>query len=277
MKLSLIVDKSAYCSIGCITKESDLDTLEEYLLYNFPVISKFPKIIVSHTKTDNISNELELEYKNIWIKTFGNEKCSVNLRPNFGHTFGFVDLDNSVLKKSKEMGFDYTWKSTNDVLITDQIFDVEMDDSNFFYLQGHGIAGIKNYYNMDLDLAINSFSDIGYKNLFPQTNFFITTNKTTDLIEQEYFDEQYNKFITDPDYNKNSSLEYKYMMAEIILRDFMYKNNLKSKHLISKNSYKNLINAIVQYNIVDSSHKNVFFTECGVCHYHFKNESVIEL
>jgi hypothetical protein len=31
------------------------------------------------------------------------------------------------------------------------------------------------------------------------------------------------------------------------------------------------------YKIADSSHKNLFFSECGVCHYHFKDQDVIEI
>lgn len=278
MKLSDIVNKSAYCSIGCITKSSDIDTLKSYLLYNEPVISKFPKIVVSVTKTENITVSEMVNYMNVWKDIFG-DKIFITARNNFGHTFGFTDLDKSVLKKSKDLGFEYAWKSTNDILVEPQIFDLDMGDGcNFFFLQGHGITGIKTYYNNNIDQAVTSFSDNGYKNFFPQTNFFITTTNTDELIDDVVFSNKYKKCISDPEYKINSiQTEYKHMLCESVLREYVERNKLNCKHLISKNNYKTLLETILYYNISDGSYKNIFFKECGICHYHFPNEEVIEL
>lgn len=277
MKLENVVDKSAYCSIGCITKPSDIDNLKSYLLYNKPVISRFPKIVISVTKTDNITPTEMSCYVNVWEEIFGN-KVLVETRNNFGHTFGFTDLDKSVLKKCKGLGVEYVWKSTNDVLIDKSIFDFEMDDCNFFYMQGHGITGMQSYYKLDVNLAVNTFSDNGYEQFFPQTNFFITTTNTDDLIEDSVFDQKYQKCISDPDYKNNKGqIEYKYLLCESVLREFVERNKLKCKHLLSKESYRQLLNVIIQYRIADSSHKNIYFKECGVCHYHYLNEDVIEI
>jgi len=277
MKLGDIVSESAFCSIGCITKEQDIETLKSYLLYNKPVISKFRTVVVAQTKTDNVSDDLFRKYNNIWYETF--RSVMVIGRPNFGHTFGFVDLDNSVLNYVRSLAFGnmWAWKSTNDVLLTEDIFNVEMDDANFFYLQGQGVTGVKTYYNNDVDLAVESLGNEDWDRFFPQTNFYITTSKTDSLISHEEFDKKYKAYISDPEYGIKPQLEYKYMLAECVVRDFIKRNNLKTKHLIGKESYRKLINAILMYNIVDGSHKNVLLTECGVCHYHFKDHDVIEI
>lgn len=278
MKLKNIIDNSSYCSIGCITKPDDISTIEQYLLYNFNVISKFNKIIVALTKTDNITENELVEYSNVWTKLFGHNIVTVILKPNYGHTFGFVDLDNTVMEKSKEFGCSYTWKSTNDVLIKDTIFDVDIDDSTFLFLQGHGITGINGYYKGNTDLAVNSFKNNEYEHFFPQTNFFITSTQTDRLIESDVFFSLYTQYLNDTDIVINgSSTEYKYMIAEVVLKEFVYRNKLKSKHLIDTITYKKLLELIKQLNIADSSHKNILFDTCGICHYHYKDQVVYKI
>lgn len=278
MKLKDVIHETAYCSIGCITKPQDIETLEQYLLYNKDVISKFPKIIVSLTKTDNISFNEMVSYVNVFPKIFGEDKCFVDVRNNKGHSFGFTDLDKTVLLKAKELGFKWACKSTNDVLLTEALLEVEMSDAEFFFLQGHGYTGINSYYKLNVDLAVDSFSDNGYEYFFPQTNFFIINLDIDFLCDDLWFDDLYNKCINDTDYVRNKTqTEYKYLLCEIVLRDCVIRNKLKSKHLIGKEGYRTLLNTIVHNGISDSSHKNIMFTECGVCHYHFKDQPVIEI
>lgn len=114
MKLADTIDNSIFCSIGCITEQDNILTLEEYLTYNFNVISKFNKIVIAHTKTENITNSQFGEYCNVWKKLF-NDKCIIIERPNLGHTFGFTDLDNTVINEAKRFNPTFIWKSTNDV------------------------------------------------------------------------------------------------------------------------------------------------------------------
>lgn len=277
MKLKDVINESAYCSIGCITKLDDIENLERYVLYNLPVISQFPKIIIAHTKTDNVTQRELNDYNNIWLKHFG-DKCIMINRKNYGHTFGFTDLDKTVIFQSKHMGYKWIWKSTNDILINETIFNVEMDDSEFFFFQGHGYTGMESYYKLDVDKAVDSFKDNGYEYFFPQTNFFITKSDIDCLCEDEWFENLYNKCINDPNYiNNKTQIEYKYLLCEIVLRDCVWRNNLKCKHLIGKESYKKLIQTIIFNRISDSSHKNIFFTECGICHFHFMEQPVLEI
>jgi hypothetical protein len=278
MKFKDVINESVYCSIGCITKPEDIETLERYLLYNKEVISKFPKIIVALTKTDNISFNDMVSYVNVFPKIFGEDKCFVDVRPNRGHTFGFTDLDKTVLKKAKELGFKWAFKSTNDVLLTETVFELELEDSEFFFLQGHGYTGMNSYYKLNVDLAVDSFKDNGYEYFFPQTNFFIIKLDIDCLCDDVWFDEIYNKCVNDPDYSRNKTqTEYKYLLCEIVLRDCVIRNKLKCKHLIGKESYKKLLHIIVLSGISDSSHKNIFFNDCGVCHFHFADQPVIEI
>lgn len=278
MKLGDIVSDSAFCSIGCITSIQDIEKLEQYLLYNREVISRFPKIIVSLTKTENISFNEMVAYVDVFPKMFGNDKCFVDVRSNKGHSFGFTDLDASVMSKAKEMNVKWVVKSTNDVLLEKQIFDVEMDDDDFFYFQGHGYTGMDTYYKLDVNKAVESFKDNVYEYFFPQTNFFVIKANVDCLIESDRFNTLYTKCINDPDYKKNpTQTEYKYLLCECVLRDCVWRNKLKCKHLISKETYRQLLHTIVANRISDSSHKNIFFKECGVCHFHFADQPVLEI
>ncbi len=278
MKLDQIaIYDSVFCSIGCITKEEDIETLNSYILYNKKVIDKFSKIIIAHTKLPNIEDRLFLKYNEIW-KEFFSEKVTVIKRPNFGHTFGFIDLDNTVIEESKKQGFKWVWKSTNDVLLEKQIFDIEIKDAEFLFFQGHGITVLNSYYQGDIDKAVENFKDNDYKYFFPQTNFYIIKLNIDFLIDPNRFKSLYIQCINDPDYGNNPiQTEYKYLLCECELRDCIYRNKLKCKHLISKKSYRQLLQTILEFKIADSSHKNIFFKECGVCHYHFKNQDVIEI
>jgi hypothetical protein len=278
MKLSDIIEESIFCSIGCITKESDIETLQSYLLYNKDAISKFRTIIVAHTKTENISDELFDKYNNVWNQIIGSVK--IIKRPNHGHTFGFVDLDKTVLDYAKQLEFGNKWivKSTNDVLLTPELLNLEMEDSEFFFIQGHGYTGMDTYYKLDSNKAVENFKDNGYEYFFPQTNFFIIKSSIDYLIDPSYFTELYTKCINDPDYLINKTqTEYKYLLCECVLRDCVVRNKLKCKHLLSKEVYKQLLDIIIMYRISDSSHKNIFFKEIGLCHYHFKDQDIIEI
>lgn len=278
MKLEQIaMYDSAFCSIGCITKEADIETLWSYLQLNRETINRFGRIIVAHTKTNNVTQDQLINYNKVWLDVFG-ERCIVLNRPNFGHTFGFTDLDNTVIEEAKRQNVKWIWKSTNDVLIEKQIYNVEMDGAEFFFFQGHGITGLDTYYKRDVNKAVENFKDNGYEYFFPQTNFYIIKGDVDYLIEPAKFDELYNKCIADPDYSKNpTQTEYKYLLCECALRDCVWRNKLKCKHLIGKESYKQLLETILMYRIADSSHKNIFFKECGICHFHFPNEQIIEI
>jgi len=277
MKLKNVVDESVYCSIGCITKADDISNLKSYLLHNKPVISQFNKIVVAHTKTDNISSQQFQFYNKVWTDLFGG-KVSLMVKQNYGHTFGFTDLDSTVINISKEFGVKYIWKSTNDSLIFEKIFDVDLDDADFLYLQGHGYVGLVNYHNLNIEEAVADLENTDYKAFFPQTNFFIIKSCIDFLIDPVEFNDLYLKCIADPDYKNNSTqAEYKYMLCESVLKECVLRNKLKKKHLISKNSYKKLLTFIRDFKVCDSSHKNILFEECGICHFHFPHEQIVEI
>jgi len=44
MKLKELINKSTYCSTGHISCQEDIDKLEQYILYNLPVLKEFQQV-----------------------------------------------------------------------------------------------------------------------------------------------------------------------------------------------------------------------------------------
>jgi len=42
-----LINKSTYGTIGYISSQEDIDTLEQYLIYNLPVLKEFKHIVVA--------------------------------------------------------------------------------------------------------------------------------------------------------------------------------------------------------------------------------------
>jgi hypothetical protein len=47
MLLKELINKSVYGTIGYITSQDDLDLLEQYILYNLPVLKEFKQIVIA--------------------------------------------------------------------------------------------------------------------------------------------------------------------------------------------------------------------------------------
>ena len=74
MNLKNLINKSIYGTIGYISSEEDLDTLEQYILYNLPVLKEFKKIVVATNYKDTLDSDLMIKNNNLWVKYFPN--CS---------------------------------------------------------------------------------------------------------------------------------------------------------------------------------------------------------
>ena len=66
MNLKTLVNKSWYGTIGYIAKEEDLETLEQYILYNLPVLREYKNIVVA----TNYGAELQQQNKELWKSYF---------------------------------------------------------------------------------------------------------------------------------------------------------------------------------------------------------------
>ena len=121
-------------------------------------------------------------------------------------------------------------------------------------------------YNFDIETMIK-------EDFYPQTNFyFINVNCTDFLNDRFHVEEIYSKIKNLTNYS-GRPWEYGFRSCEGLLSDCVIRNKLKRHHIVDNDTYKKLLNLIIQYNIHDPSHKNIMIS--GICHYHHNNQEVI--
>jgi len=266
MNLKQLINKSIYGTIGYISSQDDLDLLEQYILYNSPVLKEFKKIVVATNYKDSFNTNIILKNNKLWESYFPN--CSyINSPTNRGHNFGTADLDNLLFDYCKLYNIEWLCKSANDIILQESILNKEIEEADFYYLNGIGYGGMTQY-NFDFDKIIE-------QDFYPQTNFyFINVSKTDYLNDKEHINEIYNKVQNISDYN-GKAWEYGFKSCESLLRECINLNNFSKYHLIPQEKYRILLQIIKDYQMHDSSHKNIMVD--GICHFHNNNQQIIEI
>jgi hypothetical protein len=263
MSLKQLINKSVYGTIGYIASNKDIDLLEQYIIYNLPVLKEFKQIIVA----TNYSEQLQNENQKIW-KTHFPECIILDSEINRGHNFGTVDLDNIIFDYCKENNIEWLCKASNDVIFEESMLDKEIGNADFYYMNGIGYGGMVKY-NFNFDKIIK-------EDFYPQTNFyFINVSKTDYINNKKYLDETYNKIQAIPDYNGRIWEYFQGWSCEDFLKQCVNRNNLSKEHLISQENYRILLNVVKDYNIHDCSHKNIMVE--GVCHLQFPEQQIIKI
>ena len=89
MNLKQLINQSVYGTIGYISSQNDLELLEQYILYNLPVLKEYKQIIVA---TNYSTLGLIDSNAQLWKKYF--PSCVLLDSPiNRGHNIGTSDLD----------------------------------------------------------------------------------------------------------------------------------------------------------------------------------------
>jgi len=265
MKLKELINKSWYGTIGYITKQEDIDLTEQYILYNLPVLKEFKNIIVA-TNYKELDLNLINRHIDMWEKYFPNI-ILIDSKLNRGANFGYCDLDDMIFDYCKENNIEWLCKSANDVIFQESILDKEIDEADFYYLNGIGYGGMIKY---DFN-----FSRIIDEDFYPQTNFyFINVSKTDYLNDKEHVNEIYNKVQTIPDYN-GKAWEYGFRSCEALLKECTERNNLSKYSLASEETYSILLEIIKNQHIHDSSHKNIMIE--GICHFPYPEQNIIKI
>jgi hypothetical protein len=270
MLLKELINKSIYGTIGYISSQDDLDTLESYILYNLPVLKEFKQIVIATNYGVSDWHDLQKQRKKnfeLWRKYF--PKCVlIDSRINRGHNFGTADLDNMIFNWCKETNKEWLCKSANDVILQDIILEKEVDETDFYYLNGIGYGGMVPY-NFDFDRIIN-------EEFYPQTNFyFINVLKTDYLNDKQYLNKTYEYIQTIPNYNGKIWEYVKGWSCEDFLKNCVERNNLSKLHLIPLEKYRILLQVVKDNIIHDCSHKNIMIE--GICHFQSNNQPIIEI
>jgi hypothetical protein len=265
MLLKDLINKSVYGNIGYVASQDDLDLLERYILYNLPVLKEYKQIITATNYKKY--PEFTSENTQLWKKYFP-DCIIIDLETNRGPNFGYCDLDDALFDYCKENNIEWLCKSANDVVFQEEILNKEVEEADFYYLNGIGYGGMIKY-NFDFDRIIN-------EDFYPQTNFyFINILKTDYLNDKEYLNETYEYIQTVEKYNGRVWEYIQGWSCEDFLKNCVRRNNLSKKHLVSKKNYCILLETIKNNNIHDPSHKNIMIE--GICHFQYLKQQIIEI
>ena len=267
MNLKQLINKSVYGTIGYISSQEDLNILEQYIAYNLPVLKEFKRIAAFTNYRDYSDTDLILKNNSLWIKYFP-DCVFINNPINRGHNFGTADLDNLAFNYCKSMKIEWLCKSSNDTLLQSSILDKQINEADFYYMNGIGYGGLQTH-NFDFDKVIK-------EDFFPQTNFyFMNIDKVDCIVEKEYLDKTYEYVQSIPNYTGKVWDYVEGWSCETFLRNCINRNNLIKEHLVSEEEYLKLLYIIKEYQIYDPSHKNIMVG--GICHYHFFNNDINEI
>jgi hypothetical protein len=265
---------NCYCSVGHISNPENIDILEQMLHHNYNVISKFDYIVVQQNCSDTSEKYIK-DYNNVWIKIFGKDVVVLPFLKNRGHTFGAFDVDNAVVNYAKSLPIDFIYKSANDILLGEKLLKYPITkEYDFYYLQGVGYSGLEPF-NYDINKFLKEYSSIEY--LYPQTNFYIINKNLDSLYDLNELDKAYEYFNSIPNYNGKPWEYIQGFSCEQFLKNAVNRNKFKYKQLISDKTFLELLHIVKDYKMYDCSHKNIYFDEIDVCHFHNVNDPVITI
>ena len=265
MLLKELINKSYYGTIGYIAKEEDLEVLEQYILYNLPVLQEHIGIIVA----TNYGEDLQQANADLWKKYFP-EVVILDLKVNRGPNFGYCDLDDMLFDYCKDNNIEWLCKSANDIIIQESILDKKIKEADFYYTTSVGYSALFEPYTITVNKVYNTA-----EYFYPQTNYyFINVSKVDYLNDKQHVDEIYNKVQEIEGYD-GRAWEYGFKSCEVLLKESVERNKLSYFNLIVPEKFTILLNTIKQYQIHDPSHKNIMLD--GICHYPYINEQVIEI
>lgn len=266
MILKEIINKSYYGSVGYIENQDGIDRLERYIVHNLPILNEFINIITSTTYVDN-NPELRIGLENVWKKYFPNS-IHIDIGISRGHNLGAADNDSAIGNYCKINNISWVCKSANDIIFTTDILNINIEESDFYYLTGIGYAGVEAY-NFDIDLIMQDL-------FYPQTNFYFINMDKVDCINDTNFLEESLKYaMSQPNYNGRVFDYVDGTQCEQLLRSTIYRNNLNYYHLLSDTTYRDLLLTIQNFQIHDSSHKNIMVD--GFCHFHNQNQQILKI
>ncbi len=274
MKLKEIINDSTFLMAGTVSKENDVEKTKICIDINKGLIKQCKDIVIILNKSLDASNEDVKNIINLYKENF--KDCIILYDPiNRREQFGHIDLDKIALffirnnLKSK-----YFIKIAQDILITQPFLDLEVEESDFYYLPAMCITQL---YSEPQEIILNHRKNLNYidKHPYPQTWFYILSTKYDDVYESEEQLEKCFDLWVEKGYKKIS--KNLVLAAEHSLQKFCMKNNIKRHSLLSEEQFINYMNFMKNHQIGDGSMKNVLFTELGILHWHYKNNPTINI
>jgi len=272
-----LVHKSVFGTIATVKDEFSIRKLNLFLEYNLPLLYRFSKVILAVNKADGVSDVVYKKYLEFWRMNIPHTDI-LELEHNRGHMFGTIDLEEEILRHVKESypEIEYLFKSMDDVITSELLLDLEVPEADFYYLPGFSYESIIKAGSKKKLLDIYENFESTYWT--PQTTFYIVRiNDITSLYGNDIGD-KYNVYT-------NAKKEIPSIKPWEILFDIKFDcethlgRTVKDfrKHCLISDKFEQLLDLVEKTPIGDPAHKNIYFKDIGVCHYHFYDSPVYEI
>ena len=263
MILKDLIPYSCYGSIATISSEESLNKVKFFLSINRPFIECFENVIISLNSADDVTTDIVAAYKEEWLK-IAPKAIILYSRSNAGHMFGTIDLEEAILTyiKANLPNTQYLFKTMDDVITNVSMFDLDLPEAGFYYLP-----------------SISYESLMQGEEFVPQTTFFILSLANVSSLYGKDVKNKRNTYLKARKDNPNlkpweMSYDIKFDCETHLQRTV---KDITKKCLLDDKTYEKLLNFVRQYKLGDPSHKNIFFTKQGICHYHMWQDTVFEL
>lgn len=263
MTFADLIPRSTLVINGCI-RSGSAEALEGFIGHNLTVFRKFrDKALVFNIAPGTDSNEVK-SYISTWQNIFPTILIN-GPQPNRGHQIGAMDLEEASLNACKIIGNDFMWKLSDDWLIHEKSLNISIrsyQEPDFFYLPS---------------LSKESILLRKHKEFLPQTNFYIVNVKKLSTLYGDittYYQKLVKAKLSNSEIKLWDILHGWKLDCETTLAKHITDQYLQTFNILREERFDKLITFVDSYNVGDPSHKNIFFEEEGLCHFHFKDQGV---
>jgi hypothetical protein len=254
------------------SKENCLDKMRAIMEFNRPVLKACHSIVLVLNRGADISENQMIEVGNMYRENFD---CSFLIQPHpigMGYQVGHVTLDKTgYLFAKNNLGSKYTLKLCNDILVSDNFLDIEIEEADIYYLPAVATHEIIQRYDLAKQQSLLKTNYIDSP-LTYQTWLFIASNNTDFLYEP---DEDIERVFRTWNINEDIK-QSKVLCAEHSLTKWSVYNKLKRYSLYTPTQFDNYCRFVTSHQIYDGSLKNVMLKTIGITHFHFSSQHVIE-
>lgn len=272
MRLKDIIKASTLCIIGTVEGPKSVDKIATILQMNLDIVNTFESRVHFHLNVSESEEAVKAVplYKQAIGEYFTEPNITVHPE-NKKWMFGTIDLDEACLKGCKTK---WLWKSTDDVLLRMELLHKQVSDADFYYLPGFSHESIVNAGGVKA--LVEGYEDFYFT---PQSNFFILN---TEAINTTLYG-------TDVEEKRQAYLQYKEIHPQLKPWDMKFPDGVKFDcesmlGVSTKNTSKEslvdinkLANFVHINKVADPSHKQIYFEEIGVCHYHHWESGIVYL
>lgn len=264
MKLKDNLKGSTVILSGTIIPEK-MEMLEGILTHNFKIYKEFDNIVLILNTIDESGEIYLTEYIDSLEVLIGDTQYKGNfyyLRDyiNRGWQFGTMDIERTAYQfVTDNLSIGAVLKLDFDVYLEENFLELDTSDAEVMIMPSIGYATTHEEYKGDFDKMMELYDKIP-----PQSTLYLILHPMDYLYSDSYWtNTKFIQWVIAPIGNGPHHIG---VACEPLLRESFERNNFRIRPMISKESFRNLIETIETKRIVDPSHKNIFFEEIGVCH-----------